>query len=132
MKKAMMFVCVLAMAFSAVGCGGNDAEQPETQQEVQKEESEEKQTADGVDEQAVYDYFNNLIQSKENPALREKIGNEDMDPKSEEAKQIGKAWGEECEAYDEKCEQETAEKFGITIDEVLTIYYERIHETYGQ
>ena len=124
MKKAMMFVCVLAMAFSVVGCGGNDAEQPETQQETQQKEE--------VDEQAVYDYFNNLIQSKENHALREKIGNEDMDPKSEEAKQIGKAWGEECEAYDEKCEQETAEKFGITTDEVLTIYYERVHETYGQ
>ena len=34
MKKAMMFVCVLAMAFSVVGCGGNDTEQPETQQET--------------------------------------------------------------------------------------------------
>ena len=124
MKKTMMFVCVLAMAFSVVGCGGNDAEQPETQQETQQKEE--------VDKQAVYDYFNNLIQSKENPALREKIGNEDMDPKSEEAKQIISDWQAECEAYEDKCTQETAKKFGITTDEVDAIFYEKVSETYGQ
>ncbi len=124
MKKAMMFVCVLAMAFSVVGCGGNDTEQPETQQETQQKEE--------VDKQAVYDYLNSLLESEDNPASREVIGFEDMDINSDEAKQIISDWRAECEAYEDKCTQETAKKFGITTDEVDAIFYEKVSETYGQ
>ena len=120
MKKAIMFVCVLAMAFSVVGCGGNDAEQPETQQETQQKEE--------VDKQAVYDYLNSLLESEDNPASREVIGFEDMDINSDEAKQIISDWQAECEAYEDKC----TEKFGITTDEVDAIFYEKVSETYGQ
>lgn len=123
MKKAIMLACVLAMALPMSGCGGKEQEQPETQQEVQQEEENEA-TAEEVDKQAVYDYLNNLIQSKDNPAFRETIGYEDMDINSDEAKQIIKAYNEECQAYDEKCVEETAEKFGITAEEVDTIFFE--------
>ena len=131
MKKAIMLACAMAMALSMAGCGGNEAEQQETQQqetqqETQQTEEEEKEetSAEGVDKQAVYDYLNSLIQSEDNPAARETIGFEDMDINSDEAKQIIQAWQEECEAYDEKCTQETAEKFGITTEEVDAIFFE--------
>lgn len=130
MKKAIMLVCVLAMAFSAAGCGGNETEQPEAQQEMQQKETEEKQADDGVDKQAVYDYLNGLLESEDNPASREVIGFEDMDINSDEAKKIISDWQEECDAYEDKCTQETADKFGLTTDEVDTIFYEMVSELY--
>lgn len=130
MKKAIMLVCVLAMAFSAAGCGGNETEQPEAQQEMQQKETEEKQADDGVDKQAVYDYLNGLLESEDNPASREVIGFEDMDINSDEAKKIISDWQEECDEYEDKCAQETADKFGLTTDEVDTIFYEMVSELY--
>lgn len=77
-----------------------------------------------VDDVAVYDYFNNLLDSSDNPTKWEKIGNEDMEVNSDEWLTVLGEWNQKCADYEENAMTETAEKFGITPEEVKTIYFD--------
>lgn len=71
---------------------------------------------------AVYDYFDELLKSSDNPSNWEKIGNEDMEPGSDEWKKVAAEWTQKCADFEQDAMEDTAEKFGITADEVGEIY----------
>lgn len=82
-----------------------------------------------MDVKEVYAYYDKLLTSSENPSYRKKIGNEDLEVGSDEWLRISKEWSIECKEYEEKIAKETAEKFGITEDEVEKIFFENRNST---
>lgn len=73
-------------------------------------------------EKAIFEYYNSLIQSKDNPANWEKIGIEDYEIGTKEYKEALAKWNQQCEDYEKKVAKETAKKFGITKKEADDIF----------
>lgn len=92
---------------------------------VETKESVENKVESAVDEEAVYEYLNNLLTSSENPA-NQLIGNENMEVNSEEWKKAVSEWQERCQEYEDKVINETAEKFEITSKEVEQIFLNKV------
>lgn len=67
-------------------------------------------------ENSVYNYLDNLLQSSDNPAMWADIGSDVA------------AWQKKVEEYEDNATKETAEVFGMTVDEVNEIY---IRKTVG-
>lgn len=76
-----------------------------------------------VNKKKIYDYYNNLLTSSENPANWMTIGNEDLDTNSDEWKKVTADWHQACNDYEENAIQNTADKFGITVEEVESIFW---------
>lgn len=83
-------------------------------------------TKENIDKKEIYNYFNNLLGSSENPYKWTEIGNEDLEIFSDEWKKITEEWQQACDDYEENAMKDTADKFGITVEEVESIFFENV------
>lgn len=87
---------------------------------------------ENVDKKEIYNYFNSLLTSSENPANWTTIGNENLEVNSDEWKKVTADWQQSCSDYEENAMQDTANKFGITVEEVESIFFEGLNSNSDQ
>ena len=88
----------------------------ETTQEVTKEETLYPIVDDETPYREIYDYFMNLLDDESNPE------NEPTPTDPEELKNWMETFSQRLEQYEDECQNATAEKYGITYEDVENIW----------
>lgn len=88
----------------------------ETTQEVSEEETLYPIVDDETPYREIYDYFMNLLDDESNPE------NEPTSTDPEELKKWMETFSQRCEQFEDECQNATAEKYGITYEDVENIW----------